>query len=101
MATPRSIVSTSVPSKLPTFLKDSFLGNSLYGGPLDSCPRNVNIPSESNGSRSNNKKKFSSGAIAGIGIGSVLGFLILVVILIFCAERRVVVRRRARSTLLR
>ena len=39
------------------------------------------------------------GAIAGSAIGFVLGFLLLVVILIFCAKRRVVIRRGAQSTL--
>ena len=89
-----------MPSKLQTFSKDSCLGNSLCGGPLDSCPVNVNVRSERNGSGSNNNKKLFGGAIAGIAIGFVLGFLLLVEILIFCAKRRVVIRRRAQSTLL-
>ena len=65
-----------MPSKLQTFSKDSCLGNSLCGGPLDSCPVNVNVRSERNGSGSNNNKKLFGGAIAGIAIGFVFGFSI-------------------------
>ncbi|KAK7838205.1 putative inactive receptor kinase [Quercus suber] len=80
----------SVPSKLQTFSKDSFLGNSLCGGPLDSCPGNATIPGASGGGGggSNNKKKLSGGAVAGIAIGSVLGFLLLVAILIFLCRKK-------------
>lgn len=84
----------SVPSKLQAFSKDSFLGTSLCGGPLDSCPGNATIPSAGGGAGagpgggSNNKKKLSGGAIAGIAIGSVLGFLLLVAILILLCRKK-------------
>ncbi|CAK9172257.1 unnamed protein product [Ilex paraguariensis] len=57
----------SIPSRLGRFSTNSFLGNSLCGSPLDSC--------------SNGGNKLSGGAIAGIVIGSVIGFLLVILIL--------------------
>lgn len=50
----------------------SFAGNSLCGAPLDPCIGDVKP-----------KKKLSGGAIAGIVIGSIIGFL-LILLLLFC-----------------
>ncbi|KAF5200043.1 Leucine-rich repeat receptor-like protein kinase pxc1 [Thalictrum thalictroides] len=49
-------------------------GNSLHGCPLDACPKG--------------KKKLSGGAIAGIAIGVVIGFLLLLLILFICCRKK-------------
>ncbi|KAK6127413.1 hypothetical protein DH2020_038834 [Rehmannia glutinosa] len=62
-----------IPKGLSNKPRNSFSGNSLCGKPLNSC------------GNSNPNKKLSGGAIAGIVIASVLGFLlILLLILCFC-----------------
>ncbi|KAL6961785.1 non-specific serine,threonine protein kinase [Sarracenia purpurea var. burkii] len=62
----------SIPSTFKKFSSNSFLGNSLCGSPLLSCPSN-----------GNNENKLPAGAIVGIVIGSAIGLvLILVVILL-------------------
>ncbi|KAK9272405.1 hypothetical protein L1049_002777 [Liquidambar formosana] len=71
-------LSGSVPTRFATMPASAFLGNSLCGGPLQSC--------FDNGSKS--KKKLSGGAIAGIAIGAVLGFLALLVILILLCRKK-------------
>jgi hypothetical protein len=81
-----NLLNGSVPEKLQTYAQDSFLGNSLCGRPFEACSGNVTVPSENNGGR--NKQKLSGGAIAGIAIGSVLGFLLLLVILIFLCRKK-------------
>ncbi|KAH6799399.1 receptor-like kinase 1 [Perilla frutescens var. frutescens] len=65
-----------VPSGLAGKSKASFAGNSLCGAPLDSCG-DVKA-----------KKKLSGGAIAGIIIGSVITFLVILLLLIFCLCRK-------------
>ncbi|KAL2518773.1 putative inactive receptor kinase [Abeliophyllum distichum] len=57
----------SIPPRLDTFSSQSYLGTSLCGGPLVSCPSNGN--------------KLSGGAIAGIIVGSVIGLLLILVIM--------------------
>ncbi|KAG8373491.1 hypothetical protein BUALT_Bualt11G0029700 [Buddleja alternifolia] len=72
-----------IPNGLSRKPRNSFLGNSLCGEPLNSC-----------GNEKRNKK-LSSGAIAGIIIGSVLGFL-LILLLLFCLCR-ICVRKGSKS----
>ncbi|KAB1212211.1 hypothetical protein CJ030_MR5G024979 [Morella rubra] len=79
-----NLLNGSVPVKLQSFTKDSFLGNSLCGRPFESCFGNVTIPEE-NG---NGGKNLSGGAIAGIVIGSVLAFLLILVILIVLCRKK-------------
>ncbi|KAF8034716.1 hypothetical protein BT93_C0891 [Corymbia citriodora subsp. variegata] len=65
-----------IPSKLSTLPQSAFAGNSLCGPPLQSC------------NATENGKKLSGGAIAGIVIGSVIGlFLILLVLIILCRRK--------------
>ncbi|KAL7260264.1 hypothetical protein ACSBR1_006020 [Camellia fascicularis] len=61
----------SIPSRLINFSSNSFLGNSLCGSPLGACP-----------SDRNNGNKLSAGVIARIVIGSVMGLLLIITILI-------------------
>ncbi|KAL2252479.1 UNVERIFIED_CONTAM: putative inactive receptor kinase [Sesamum indicum] len=63
-----------IPKGLSGNPKNSFSGNSLCGAPLDSC------------ANENPKKKLSGGAIAGIIIGCVLGFFLILLVL-FCLCR--------------
>lgn len=60
----------SIPSSLAKFLAPSFIGNSLCVGP---CPENNNPTNQSD--------ELSSGAIAGIVIGSVMGLFLLLLVL--------------------
>ncbi|KAL3501938.1 hypothetical protein ACH5RR_036387 [Cinchona calisaya] len=64
----------SIPSRLRGFSSQSFLGNSLCDGPLNSCP-------DHGGS------KLSGGAIAGIVVGSVFG-LFLTLLIAFVVWRK-------------
>lgn len=59
--------------------ESSYVGNSLCGGPLDSCPND-----------GGDEDKLSAGAIAGIAIGAVTGALlvILVVLMMLWRKRR-------------
>ncbi|CAL5186682.1 unnamed protein product [Lathyrus oleraceus] len=92
-----NMLNGSVPEKLQTFGKDSFLGNNLLcGKPLNRCPnegsassgngggnRNSSMVDDNQGLVKNKKKsKLSGGAIAGIVIGSVVVLLFLVFALI-------------------
>ncbi|KAK2996870.1 hypothetical protein RJ639_039673 [Escallonia herrerae] len=65
-----------IPSKLAGEPRSAFTGNSLCGGPLQSC----------NGSSGG--KKLSGGAIAGIVIGSVVALLLIVACLVFICRKR-------------
>ncbi|OIT27717.1 PREDICTED: probable inactive receptor kinase RLK902 [Nicotiana attenuata] len=71
----------SIPSKLSGQPKDSFLGTSLCGKPLNSCDNN-------NGDEGGKEKKLSGGAIAGIVIGCVIGLILILLLLFFCCCRK-------------
>ncbi|XP_061978392.1 probable inactive receptor kinase RLK902 [Populus nigra] len=66
-----------IPQKLSNKPASAFQGTLLCGGPLVSC----------NGT-SNGGDKLSGGAIAGIVIGCVIGFLLILLILIFLCRRK-------------
>ncbi|KAK7314662.1 hypothetical protein VNO77_33189 [Canavalia gladiata] len=95
----------SVPKKLQTFGKNSFLGNGLCGKPLALCPwddggdeNGVNGTSNSSGvgdgegkgigGEKKKKSKLSGGAIAGIVIGSVAVLLLVVFALILLCRNK-------------
>lgn len=81
-----NLLNGSVPLKLQTFQQDSFLGNSLCGRPFEDCASsgNFTLPTENN----SGKRKLSGGAIAGIVIGSVLAFvLILAILIVLCRKK--------------
>ncbi|KAL6001380.1 hypothetical protein ACLOJK_007114 [Asimina triloba] len=87
----RNRLSGPVPSWLRTRSADAFAGNSLCGRPLPACP-GAAVPAVSPAMvlvpKEGKKKKLSGGAIAGIVIGSVLVFLLVVVILcVFCRKK--------------
>ncbi|CAK9181606.1 unnamed protein product [Ilex paraguariensis] len=86
----------SVPKSLDSMPSSAFLGNVLCGKPLDSCPGNTTPAATAgtggggNGNVNQTKKKngLSGGAIAGIVIGSVLGFILILALLIVCCRKK-------------
>lgn len=87
-----NLLNGSIPASLGTFATASFSGNSLCGKPLASCSEDINLPaSEPSGSTENiggKKKKLSGAAVAGIVIGCVLGFIFLVILLIYLCRKK-------------
>jgi Leucine rich repeat len=98
----------SIPTKLRSMPESSFLGTGLCGGPLGPCPGET-VPSpggspapagapgtggEANGNEGK-KKKLSGGAIAGIAIGSVIGALILLALIVLLCRRGAGARKTA------
>ncbi|XP_071691231.1 probable inactive receptor kinase At1g48480 [Rutidosis leptorrhynchoides] len=81
----------TVPKSLQSKPRESFLGNSLCGSPLDKlCPNSLNVPPAVSVDFNRNRKKknsLSGGAIAGIVIGSLLG-LVVILILVFIICRK-------------
>ncbi|CAK8538040.1 unnamed protein product [Lathyrus sativus] len=69
-----------IPSRFSRLDISAFSGNSLCGNPLQVlCPGNND---------SNSKNGLSGGAIAGIVIGCVFGFLLILVLLVFLCRKR-------------
>ncbi|THU57796.1 hypothetical protein C4D60_Mb03t07320 [Musa balbisiana] len=85
----------SIPARLRSLPASSFSGNSLCGPPLGPCA-GVHSPSPAPSSSSpsggidsnGGSKKLSAGAIAGIAIGSAVGFLALLLFLVSCYRKK-------------
>ncbi|KAF4373498.1 hypothetical protein F8388_025192 [Cannabis sativa] len=87
-----NLLNGSIPVKLRTFKSDSFMGNTLCGGPLGLCPGDSNgsspLPNgEVNIDGKSHKRKLSGGVIAGIVIGCVVAVLVILMLLIFLCRK--------------
>ncbi|KAL0719273.1 hypothetical protein Bca4012_068597 [Brassica carinata] len=88
----------SIPKTLQRFDAGSFLGTSLCGKPLDVCSDEGTVPSQpiSVGNIPGKRKnKLSGGAIAGIVIGCVVGFSLIVLVLMVLFRKKGDERTRA------
>ncbi|BAT96762.1 hypothetical protein VIGAN_09005700 [Vigna angularis var. angularis] len=66
-----------IPNRFSSLDQTAFIGNSLCGKPLQSCP-----------GTEEGKSKLSGGAIAGIVIDSVVGLLLILLLLFFLCRKR-------------
>ncbi|XVE58888.1 hypothetical protein DITRI_Ditri04bG0205100 [Diplodiscus trichospermus] len=93
-----NLLNGSIPKGLQKYGSGAFLGNLLCGLPLDkACPATAaagnatepaNPTNENEEEKKKKKSKLSGGAIAGIVIGSVLGFLLIVMILMILCRKK-------------
>lgn len=84
-----NLLNGSVPSKLRGMPANSFIGMSLCGGSLGPCAGEISPAQSKEGTSSSDRgRKISGGAIAGIAIGTVAVFLILVAILFLLCRRK-------------
>lgn len=80
----------AVPESLSTQPASAFAGNSLCGGPLAACSGSPSTDGAIAGViESKKRRKLSGGAIVGIVIGSAIGLLvILAILLLLCRKKR-------------
>lgn len=83
-----NLLNGSIPKNLRSYKSSSFLGNSLCGGPLGACPGEQGTDGDLNLDDKKKKSKLSGGAIAGIVIGSIMGFLVIVAILFLLCRKK-------------
>ncbi|CAN8270242.1 unnamed protein product [Cochlearia groenlandica] len=98
-----NLLNGSIPKSLQRFDSDSFIGTSLCGEPLETCSSEGTVPSQplsvgnipETSKDKKTKKKLSNGAIAGIVIGCVVGFSLIVLILMVLYRKKGNERTRA------
>ncbi|CAN0891430.1 Probable inactive receptor kinase At1g48480 [Linum grandiflorum] len=97
-----NLLNGSIPQRLRSFDSTSFSGNSLCGEPLDACNvesalGSIVVPSApASGESSRNRRRLSGGAIAGIIIGTLIGFFLIVTMLVLLS-RKISSRKNSRS----